>query len=242
MDIIDYPAHGHTKGVLEAVKETKGAYPELPLVAGNVATPEGARALFEAGADIVKVGIGPGSICTRIVAGVGVPQLTAVMRCAEVAREFGRGVIADGGIRHSGDIVKALAAGATSVMVGSLLAGTEESPGEVVLYQGRSYKSYRGMGSLGAMSAGSADRYFQDSVRSPRLVPEGVEGLVPFKGKLSAILYQLVGGLKAGMGYLGSRTSLPSRSRQSSSKSVRQVCVSHVHDVTVTKEAPNYRT
>ena len=238
-------AHGHTKGVLEAVKETKAEYPDLPLVAGNVATPEGARALFEAGADIVKVGIGPGSICTtRIVAGVGVPQLTAVMRCAEVAREFGRGVIADGGIRHSGDIVKALAAGACSVMVGSLLAGTEESPGEVVLYQGRSYKSYRGMGSLGAMSAGSADRYFQDSVAQPaKLVPEGVEGLVPFKGKLSAILYQLVGGLKAGMGYLGApdlaTLEKSAKFQQISTAGMRE---SHVHDVTVTKEAPNYRT
>jgi len=238
-------AHGHTKGVLEAVRDTKKTYPDLPLVAGNVATPDGARALFEAGADIVKVGIGPGSICTtRIVAGVGVPQLTAVMRCAEVAKEFNRGIIADGGIRHSGDIVKALAAGANSVMVGSLLAGTEESPGEVVLYQGRSYKSYRGMGSLGAMSAGSADRYFQDSVAQPaKLVPEGVEGLVPFKGKLSAILYQLVGGLKAGMGYLGASDlgTLVSSARfqQISTAGMRE---SHVHDVTVTKEAPNYRT
>jgi IMP dehydrogenase len=239
-------AHGHSQAVLQAVKWTREQYPELPLIAGNVATAEGTTALLEAGADTVKVGIGPGSICTtRIVAGVGVPQLSAVLECAAAARAAGGSVIADGGIRHSGDIVKALAAGAHVVMVGSLFAGTDEAPGEVVLYQGRSYKSYRGMGSLGAMQAGSADRYFQESSDSApmKLVPEGVEGLVSYKGPVAASVYQLVGGLRSGMGYVGAATLQALRDNAQfvhiSGAGYRE---SHVHDVTVTKESPNYRT
>jgi IMP dehydrogenase len=239
-------AHGHTESVLGAVRDTRQEYPELPLVAGNVATAAATLALLEAGADTVKVGIGPGSICTtRIVAGVGVPQLSAIIECAAAAAERGARIIADGGVRHSGDIVKALAAGAGAVMVGSLFAGTDEAPGEVVLYQGRSYKSYRGMGSLGAMQAGSADRYFQENPEHQpmKLVPEGVEGLVAYKGTLSASVYQLVGGLRSGMGYLGARdlSALRARARfvRISAAGMRE---SHVHDVTVTKEAPNYRT
>ena len=238
-------AHGHSKAVIDAVKLTKSEHPDLPIVAGNVATAAATRALFEAGADCVKVGIGPGSICTtRIVAGVGVPQLTAVQQCCEVAAEFGRAIIADGGIRHSGDVVKALAAGASCVMIGSLFAGTDEAPGEVILYQGRSYKSYRGMGSIGAMQAGSADRYFQDGDTTPmKLVPEGVEGLVPYKGSVKVSLYQLLGGLRSGMGYLGAGTLQALRENAEfvriSTAGSRE---SHVHDVTVTKEAPNYRT
>lgn len=237
-------AHGHTKSVIEAVHATRKEHPKLPLVAGNVATADGTEALIAAGADIVKVGIGPGSICTtRIVAGVGVPQLTAVMECSARARKFGKTIIADGGIRHSGDVVKALAAGAACVMVGSLLAGTEEAPGEVVLYQGRSYKSYRGMGSLGAMQDGSADRYFQSETRETlKLVPEGVEGMVPYKGSVAQSLYQLVGGLRSGMGYLGAKDldALRKNARfvQVTAAGMRE---SHVHDVLVTKEAPNYR-
>ncbi len=237
-------AHGHSRGVVEAVKATKAAFPDLEVIAGNVATPEAVRMLCEAGVDAVKVGIGPGSICTtRIVAGVGVPQLTAVLQCQEAAAPYGVPVIADGGIRHSGDVVKALAAGAGCVMVGSLFAGTDESPGEVILYQGRSYKSYRGMGSLGAMQQGSADRYFQEADASAlKLVPEGVEGLSPYKGALSASVYQLVGGVRSGMGYLGARTLQELKERahfvQISQAGYRE---SHVHDVTVTKEAPNYR-
>lgn len=238
-------AHGHTESVLRAVAATKKEFPDLALIAGNVATAEATRALAGAGADTIKVGIGPGSICTtRIVAGVGVPQLTAILDCAEAANDCGARIIADGGVRHSGDIVKALAAGAACVMVGSLLAGTDESPGEVVLYQGRSFKTYRGMGSLGAMVQGSADRYFQESEHQPmKLVPEGVEGLVPFKGTLHASIYQLVGGLRSGMGYLGAKDLAELHRRATfvriSAAGMRE---SHVHDVTVTKEAPNYRT
>ncbi len=239
-------AHGHSRAVIEAVKRTRKRYPELTLVAGNVATAEGTVALLEAGADTVKVGIGPGSICTtRVVAGVGVPQLSAVMACAQAAAPFGAAIIADGGIRHSGDVVKALAAGAQVVMIGSLFAGTDEAPGEVVLYQGRSFKTYRGMGSLGAMAAGSADRYFQDdpNQQAGKLVPEGVEGLAAYKGPLASSVYQLVGGLRSGMGYLGAAdlTALRQRAQfvRISAAGMRE---SHVHDVTVTKESPNYRT
>ena len=237
-------AHGHTKSVIEAVRATKQEHPNLPVVAGNVATEGAVKALVEAGADTIKVGIGPGSICTtRIVAGVGVPQLTAVFRCAAAAKELGARVIADGGIRHSGDIVKALASGANVVMVGSMFAGTNEAPGEVVLYQGRSYKSYRGMGSLGAMEAGSADRYFQANQGPSKLVPEGVEGLVPYKGELAASVYQMVGGLRAGMGYLGAPDLQTLRDNARFNRiTAAGTRESHVHDVTVTKEPPNYRT
>ncbi|HWP34649.1 MAG TPA: IMP dehydrogenase [Thermodesulfobacteriota bacterium] len=241
-------AHGHSKGVIEAVRATKRTFPNVELVAGNVATPEGAEALIKAGADAIKVGIGPGSICTtRVVAGVGVPQLTAIARCAEVADRAGIPVIADGGIKYSGDITKAIAAGASAVMIGSLFAGTDESPGELVLYQGRTYKVYRGMGSLGAMMAGSADRYAQpDAAGDPeadvKLVPEGIEGRVPYRGPLSAQVYQLVGGLRAGMGYCGTRTieELRRKARfvRITNAGLRE---SHVHDVIITKEAPNYR-
>ncbi len=236
-------AHGHSKGVIESVRAIKSAWPDLEVVAGNVATAGATRALIEAGADAVKVGIGPGSICTtRVVAGVGVPQVTAVMDCAEAAAAHGVPIIADGGIKFSGDAVKALAAGAHCVMVGSLLAGTAEAPGTVVLYQGRSYKAYRGMGSVGAMQAGSSDRYFQEGKESQKLVPEGIEGRVPFRGPLADTLYQLVGGLRAGMGYTGSpdietlRTG--ARFVRITSAGLRE---SHVHDVVVTQEAPNYR-
>ena len=237
-------AHGHTQSVLEAVRQTRASWPDLRIVGGNVATAQGTEALLKAGANAVKVGIGPGSICTtRIVAGVGVPQLSAILECATQAHEMGAPIIADGGIRHSGDIVKALAAGASCVMLGSLLAGTNESPGEVVLYQGRSYKSYRGMGSLGAMKAGSADRYFQQTGALNKLVPEGVEGLVPRKGPVADSVFQLVGGLRSGMGYLGAKDLETLRENAEfvriSPAGVRE---SHVHDVTVTKEAPNYRS
>ena len=197
-------AHGHSTGVINTVKKIKAKYPDLQLIAGNVATAEATRALIEAGADAVKVGIGPGSICTtRVIAGIGVPQITAVYDCAMAAREYGVPVIADGGIKYSGDVVKALAAGASVVMAGNLFAGTEESPGEKVIYQGRSYKVYRGMGSLGAMAQGSKDRYFQENM--DKLVPEGIEGRVPYKGALADTVYQLLGGLRAGMGYCGVR-------------------------------------
>ncbi|NPB07002.1 MAG: IMP dehydrogenase [Aquificae bacterium] len=234
-------AHGHSKRVLETVEKIKSYFPELEVIAGNVATAEGTRALIEAGADAVKVGVGPGSICTtRIVAGVGVPQLTAIMESASVAREHGVPVIADGGIRYSGDIVKALAAGASSVMLGNLLAGTEEAPGETIYYQGRAYKVYRGMGSLGAMSSRlSSDRYGQDKLE--KFVPEGIEGRVPYKGRLADVVYQLVGGLRSGMGYVGARTI---KELQEKAKFVRITWAgyreSHVHDVQITKEAPNY--
>ena len=237
-------AHGHSAGVLRAIEAIKRVSNEVQVVAGNIATPEAARALIEAGADAVKIGIGPGSICTtRIVAGVGVPQLTAVLECAAAAREAGVPAIADGGIRTSGDIAKAIAAGADAVMMGGLFAGTDEAPGEVFLYQGRSYKSYRGMGSLGAMARGSADRYFQAEVQdSLKLVPEGVEGRVGYKGPVGTVIHQLVGGLKAAMGYTGNRTiaemQTNCRFRRITNAGLRE---SHVHDVQVTREAPNYR-
>ncbi|MCS6890684.1 MAG: IMP dehydrogenase [Rhodovarius sp.] len=237
-------AHGHSGGVLRAVERIKQLSNSVQVIAGNVATPEGAVALIEAGADAVKIGIGPGSICTtRIVAGVGVPQLTAVMESAAACRERGVPCIADGGIRSSGDIAKAIAAGADAVMMGSIFAGTDEAPGEVFLYQGRSYKAYRGMGSLGAMARGSADRYFQAEVQdSLKLVPEGVEGRVAYKGPVNAIIHQMVGGLRAAMGYTGCATiaelQRKTRFRRITSAGLRE---SHVHDVAVTREAPNYR-
>ncbi|MDR3555633.1 MAG: IMP dehydrogenase [Syntrophobacteraceae bacterium] len=237
-------AHGHSRNVIEAVKEIKAAYPDLQIIAGNVATADGTLALIEAGVDGVKVGVGPGSICTtRIVAGVGVPQVSAIMECARVARAKGVPIIADGGIKYSGDIVKALAVGGDSIMIGGLFAGTDESPGETILYQGRSYKVYRGMGSLGAMREGSRDRYFQDDVFEPKkLVPEGIEGKVPYRGQITDILHQLLGGLRAGMGYLGcaSLGELRTKSRmvRITSAGLRE---SHVHDVIITKEAPNYQ-
>ncbi|MCU6339402.1 IMP dehydrogenase, partial [Enterobacter quasiroggenkampii] len=200
-------AHGHHINIIEAVRKLRGLYPELTIVAGNVATGEATRDLIEAGASVVKVGIGPGSICTtRVIAGIGVPQITAVYDCANVAREYGIPVIADGGIKYSGDITKAIAAGASAVMLGSLFAGTEESPGESEIYQGRSFKVYRGMGSLGAMKQGSKDRYFQDSSNEKKLVPEGIEGRVAYKGPLADTIHQLLGGLRAGMGYCGTNT------------------------------------
>jgi len=237
-------AHGHSAGVLRAVEAIKKASNTAQVIAGNVATPEGARALIEAGVDAVKIGIGPGSICTtRIVAGVGVPQFTAVMETAAACREHGVPAIADGGMRTSGDVVKAIAAGADCCMIGSLLAGTDEAPGEVFLYQGRSYKSYRGMGSLGAMARGSADRYFQQDIKDQlKLVPEGVEGRVGYKGPVGNVVHQLVGGLKAGMGYTGSAdiASLQTNTkfRRVTGAGLRE---SHVHDVAIDREAPNYR-
>ncbi|RLB66183.1 MAG: IMP dehydrogenase [Deltaproteobacteria bacterium] len=235
-------AHGHSKGVLEATVETKKNFP-CQLIVGNVATPEATERLIQAGADAVKIGIGPGSICTtRVVAGVGVPQVSALQACKVVADRKGIPLIADGGVKFSGDIVKALAAGAHSVMIGSLFAGTEESPGETILYQGRSYKMYRGMGSLGAMKSGSKDRYFQHDVDAAKLVPEGIEGRVPYKGPLSSSIYQLIGGLRAGMGYVGCRDI---KQLRTSARMVRITQAglreSHVHDVIITKEAPNYR-
>ncbi len=237
-------AHGHSRNVLEIVRTIKSKFPQVQVIAGNVATASGAESLIIAGADAVKVGVGPGSICTtRIVAGVGVPQVTAIMDCYRVCREHGVPLIADGGIKYSGDIVKALAAGADCVMVGSLFAGTDESPGETILYQGRSYKVYRGMGSLGAMKEGSRDRYFQDEVFEPKkLVPEGIEGRVPYRGLIADVIHQLMGGLRAGLGYLGCATleELKTRARmvRITSAGLRE---SHVHDVIITKEAPNYQ-
>lgn len=237
-------AHGHSSAVIEAVDRIKRASNYTQVVAGNIATPEAAKALIDAGADALKVGIGPGSICTtRVVAGVGVPQLTAVMEVAEVARKSDVPVIADGGIKASGDIAKAIAAGADCVMIGSLLAGTEESPGEVILYQGRTFKDYRGMGSLGAMARGSADRYFQEEVRdNMKLVPEGIEGRVPYKGPAGTVIHQLIGGLKAAMGYTGNAT-VPDLQKNAKFRRITGAGMreSHVHDVTVTREAPNYR-
>lgn len=236
-------AHGHSARVIEQVRKIKKAYGNAQLVAGNVATAEAAKALIDAGADGIKVGIGPGSICTtRIVAGVGVPQLTAVNDVSEVASKHNIPVIADGGLRTSGDVAKAIAAGASLCMVGSLLAGTEEAPGEVFLYQGRSYKAYRGMGSVGAMARGSADRYFQDDVKDTlKLVPEGVEGQVPYKGLASNVLHQLVGGLRASMGYTGSRTIDDMRMGAQFVRITNSgLQESHVHDVTITRESPNY--
>ena len=237
-------AHGHSKNVIEMVRRIRGEFPDLQLVAGNIATAAAFTALVEAGVDGVKVGIGPGSICTtRVVAGVGVPQISAILDVAVASKKTDVPIIADGGIKYSGDVVKALAAGADSVMIGSLLAGTDEAPGELVLYQGRSYKVYRGMGSIGAMKAGSKDRYFQASIEEERkLVPEGIEGRVPYRGRLADSVYQLLGGLRSGMGYVGAATipQLATKAvfRRISSQGLRE---SHVHDVIITKEAPNYR-
>ena len=240
-------AHGHSLGVLESAAQIKQRYPDVPLVVGNVATGEATRACIDHGADVVKVGVGPGSICTtRIVAGVGVPQLTAIADAAEVAHKAGKTIIADGGIKYSGDAAKALAAGADAVMIGSLFAGTDEAPGDTVLYQGRRYKQYRGMGSVDAMQAGSKDRYFQDDAGDPeaetrKLVPEGIVGRVPYKGPLADIAHQMVGGLRASFGYCGAATvsamQQDARFVRITSAGLRE---SHVHDVTITKEAPNY--
>ena len=234
-------AHGHSKNVLDAIRDVRACFPNCQLVAGNIATYEGAKALLKAGADTVKVGIGPGSICTtRIVAGIGVPQVSAIIEATRAVQELDRCLIADGGIKYSGDVVKALAMGAHSVMIGSLFAGSEESPGETILYQGRTYKIYRGMGSIDAMKEGSSDRYFQE--KSKKLVPEGIVGRVPYKGPISDSLYQLIGGLRAGMGYIGAPNLKALRENaqavQISSAGLRE---SHVHDVIITKEAPNYR-
>ncbi|MBL8135190.1 MAG: IMP dehydrogenase [Acidobacteria bacterium] len=250
--IIVDTAHGHSQGVLDIVKEIRRRFPEVDLIAGNVATGEATEALIKLGVDAVKVGIGAGSICTtRVVAGIGMPMISSIWECANVARPYGVPVIADGGIRYSGDIVKALAVGASSVMIGNLFAGTDESPGELILFQGRSFKEYRGMGSIGAMRKGSRDRYFQDEFQlegkishtAEKLVPEGIEGRVPHKGSLSSLVHQLVGGLRAGMGYCGCGTITD---LQTNARMVRitpaGVRESHVHDVTITKEAPNYRT
>ena len=237
-------AHGHSRNVLNTVRAIKAEFPNVQLLAGNVATADGVESLIKAGADAVKVGVGPGSICTtRVVAGVGVPQMTAIMNCYRVAKRYGIPIIADGGIKFSGDVVKALAGGAHSVMIGSLMAGTEESPGDSFIYQGRSYKVYRGMGSIGAMKEGSSDRYFQEGVTdSGKLVPEGIEGMVPYRGALAAIIHQLIGGLKAGMGYLGcaglEQLRTNPRMVKITSSGLKE---SHVHDVIITKEAPNYR-
>ena len=236
-------AHGHSAGVLRKIKEIRETFPEATLIAGNVATAEGTKALYDAGVDVVKVGIGPGSICTtRIVAGVGVPQLTAIYDAASVARQYGKAIIADGGIKYSGDIVKALAAGGFAVMLGSMLAGTDESPGEFEIYQGRRFKTYRGMGSLGAMEKGSSDRYFQGGVNEAnKLVPEGIEGRVAYKGSVADIIFQMIGGLKAGMGYVGAANLEALRENaqfvRMSGNGLRE---SHPHDVQITKEAPNY--
>ena len=241
--IIVDTAHGHSQGVIERVRWVRRNFPDLSLIAGNIVTADAARALVDAGVDAVKVGVGPGSICTtRIVAGVGVPQMTAIAMVAEALKGTDIGLIADGGIRYSGDIAKALAAGADCVMIGGMFAGTEEGPGEVELYQGRSYKSYRGMGSLGAMEKGSKDRYFQDEADTDKLVPEGIEGRVPYRGPLRSIVHQLAGGLRASMGYVGCATIEDMRTKPQfvriTSAGRRE---SHVHDVAITKEAPNYR-
>ncbi|MFC1507609.1 IMP dehydrogenase [Pseudomonadota bacterium] len=236
-------SHGHSEGVLQRIRETRAAFPELQIIGGNVATASGARGLIDAGVDAVKVGIGPGSICTtRIVTGVGVPQLTAISEAVDAASDFGIPVIADGGIRYSGDMCKAIAAGASCVMVGSMFAGTEEAPGEVELYQGRAYKSYRGMGSLGAMSQGSSDRYFQSDNAADKLVPEGIEGRVDYKGHVKEIVHQQMGGLRSSMGLTGSATIEEMRTKAEFVRiSGAGIKESHVHDVTITKEAPNYR-
>ena len=238
-------AHGHSQGVLNAVKRIRSTYPDLQIIAGNVATGEGTEALIQAGANCVKVGVGPGSICTtRIVAGVGVPQMTAIKNCVAAAAKYGVPIISDGGIKHSGELAKAIGGGAHAIMIGSLFAGTDETPGETFLYQGRTYKGYRGMGSLGAMRKGSSDRYFQSEVSSQsKLVPEGIEGKVPYRGPLSNVIYQLLGGLRSGMGYVGAATIEDLRENANfvriSASGLRE---SHVHDVIITKEAPNYRT
>lgn len=234
-------AHGHSKGIIDTVRELKKRF-AVDIVAGNVATASAVAALIDAGADAVKVGIGPGSICTtRIVAGVGVPQITAIMDCAQEAAKHGVPIVADGGIKYSGDLAKAIAAGASCIMVGSLLAGTEESPGEMIIYQGRQYKSYRGMGSIGAMQKGSQDRYFQEGTAADKLVPEGIEGQVPYRGRISDIVHQLIGGLCSSMGYLGARDIADFQEKaefvEITSAGLRE---SHVHDVFITKEAPNY--
>ena len=235
-------AHGHSKGVIDAAKRVKKKFPELEIIVGNIATGDAAKALAKAGADAVKVGVGPGSICTtRVVAGVGLPQLSAVYEAAKALKGSGVPVIADGGIRFSGDIVKALAAGADSVMIGSLLAGTDEAPGEMIIYEGRKFKSYRGMGSLEAMEVGSKDRYFQDVEDDiKKLVPEGISGRVPFKGLVSEVLYQLVGGLKAGMGYCGAKSIEGLKKARFVKITTAGVTESHPHDVAITREAPNY--
>ena len=236
-------AHGHSSSVLDAVRRLRAHAPSCQILAGNVATAAATRALIDAGADAVKVGIGPGSICTtRIVAGVGVPQMTAILDCAAEAAKTGHPVIADGGIKFSGDFAKAIGAGGSCAMVGSILAGTDEAPGEVILYQGRSFKSYRGMGSLGAMARGSADRYFQKEASADKLVPEGIEGQVPYKGSVGAVLHQMVGGLRAAMGYTGHPTIESMRGAcdfvRITNAGLRE---SHVHDVQITRESPNYR-
>ncbi len=233
-------AHGHSASVLKKVSEIKAKYPDIPLIAGNVATAAATRALIEAGADVVKVGIGPGSICTtRVVAGIGVPQITTVMDCAEEADKLGKRIIADGGIKYSGDIVKALAAGGSAVMIGSMLAGTTESPGEIELYQGRSFKVYRGMGSLSAMAAGSKDRYFQENAN--KFVPEGVEGRVPYRGTVSDFIYQMKGGLRSGMGYCGKKNIEELRKNSEFVRITNAgLLESHPHDISISKEAPNY--
>ena len=233
-------AHGHSKGVLDMITKVKAKYPDLPIIAGNVATAEGTKAIIDAGADVVKVGIGPGSICTtRIVAGIGMPQFTAIMESAEMADKMGKRIIADGGIKYSGDITKALGAGASAVMIGSLFAGTLESPGDIEIYQGRSFKVYRGMGSLSAMACGSKDRYFQENAK--KLVPEGVEGRVPYRGAISEIIFQLIGGIRAGMGYCGMPTIDDLRKKAQFVKITNAALIeSHPHDISITKESPNY--
>jgi IMP dehydrogenase len=237
-------AHGHSEGVLATVDRVRRLRNSTQVVAGNVATADGAKALIDAGADAVKVGIGPGSICTtRVVAGVGVPQLTAIVDCVAAARDRGIPVISDGGIKYSGDLAKAIGAGADCAMLGSLFAGTDEAPGEVILYQGRSYKSYRGMGSVGAMARGSADRYFQQDIKdSLKLVPEGIEGRVPYKGPVGNVIHQLVGGLRAAMGYTGN-ADIAAMQRNCAFVRITNAGLreSHVHDVAITREAPNYR-
>lgn len=238
-------AHGHSQGVLLAVERIRSTFPDLPIIAGNVATGEGTEALIKAGANCIKVGVGPGSICTtRIVAGVGVPQMTAIQKAVAVASRYDVPIISDGGIKHSGELAKAIGGGAHAIMIGSLFAGTDETPGETFLYQGRTYKGYRGMGSLGAMRKGSSDRYFQSEVSSQsKLVPEGIEGKVPYRGPLANVIYQLLGGLRSGMGYVGAATIEELREKAAfvriSASGLRE---SHVHDVIITKEAPNYRT
>jgi IMP dehydrogenase len=236
-------AHAHSAGVMDVIRQFKKLFPDTPLIAGNVATYEGARDLIELGVDAIKVGIGPGSICTtRVIAGAGVPQITAVIDCARAAEKYDVPVISDGGIKFSGDITKAIAAGANAVMIGSLFAGTDEAPGETILYQGRTFKAYRGMGSIAAMKEGSKDRYFQEDADTEKLVPEGIEGKVPYKGSLSAMIPQLVGGLRSGMGLTGSANIDDLRTKSQfvriTSAGLRE---SHAHDVVITKEAPNYR-
>jgi IMP dehydrogenase len=236
-------AHGHSEPVTRTVGEIKKRFPGADVIAGNVATKDGARALIDAGADAIKVGMGPGSICTtRVVAGVGVPQITAIDECATACANADVPIVADGGIKYSGDITKAIAAGAETVMIGSLFAGTEESPGETILYQGRTYKVYRGMGSLEAMKAGSKDRYAQGDVEDAKLVPEGIEGRVPYRGSISASIYQLIGGLRGGMGYCGVKDVRELRTKAKFTRiTAAGMRESHVHDVIITREAPNYR-